>query len=126
METLIDNLIDINIEITEDKILCEYGELEYSLEDKTVIVNSLSVYLKRNKIGTRLVAELESRFRNLNFESVEVPTSPTKEAVLFWRSLRYKPLSDDDKYWANKIARSYKESSWDTPQGVVVMKKQLH
>jgi hypothetical protein len=125
METLTDNNVNITIEITEEKVFCEYGELEYSLDEKTVIVNSINVYLTRNKIGSRLVGELESRFNNLNFDNVEVPASPTKEAISFWKSLGYRPLSDDDKYWARKIIRSYKESSWDTPQGVVVMQKPL-
>ena len=126
MEYILEDVTEINIVATDEKYFCEYGELEYSLEEKTVIINALSVYLKRNKIGTRLVKELESQFKNLNFESVEVPVSPTKEAVLFWKSMGYKALSDDDKYWAKKIARGWQEGSWDTPQGVVVMKKQLN
>lgn len=125
MKSISEDIVKIDIVITEDRYYCEYGELEYSIEDKTVIINALSVYLKRNKIGTRLVNELESRFNNLNFESVEVPASPTKEAVLFWKSMGYKALSDDDKYWAKRIARGWQEGHWDTPQGVVVMEKRL-
>ena len=30
------------------------------------------------------------------------------------------------KYWANKITRGRKETAWDTPQGVVVMIKQMY
>jgi hypothetical protein len=127
METLYNTeRIEINISATEDEIFCEYGKLEFSFSEDSVIINSLSVYLKRNHIGTRLVNELEILARQKGFKIVEVPASPSKEAILFWKSLGYKPSSDEDKYWANKITRSYKDSSWDTAQGVVVMKKQFH
>jgi hypothetical protein len=37
--------------------------------------------------------------------------------------MKYKPSGDDDKYWARKIINGWKESTWETPQGVVVMEK---
>jgi glutamine phosphoribosylpyrophosphate amidotransferase len=115
--------IEINFTITEDKIFCEYGELEYSFSEDSVIINAISVYLKRNHVGTRLVNELEILARQKGFVIIEVPASPTKEAIQFWKSLGYRPASEEDRYWTKKIVRSYRESAWDTPQGVVVMVK---
>jgi N-acetylglutamate synthase-like GNAT family acetyltransferase len=117
--------VEVNFTITEEKILCEHGELEYSFDKDVAIVNSISVYLKRNRIGTKLVSELENLVQQNELKTIEVPVSPTKEAILFWKSLGYKPSSEESKYWINKISRSYYEGSWDILQGVVVMNKQL-
>ena len=117
--------IEVNFTITEDKIFCEYGKLDFSFSEDMALINSISVYLKRNRVGTRLVNELEIIARQSGLKIIEVPVSPAKEAILFWKSLGYKPAFDEDRYWAKKITRSYKESSWDTPQGVVVMTKQI-
>ena len=115
--------IEINFTITEDKIFCEYGKLYYSFSEDSAIINSISVYIKRNHVGTRLVNELEILARQRGFKIIEVPASPTKEAIQFWKSLGYRPAFEEDRYWVKKIIRSYRESAWDTPQGVVVMVK---
>ncbi len=115
--------IEINFIITEDKIFCEYGKLDYSLSEELVVINSISVYLKRNHVGTRLVNELEILARQKGFKIIEVPASPTKEAIQFWKSLGYRPAFEEDRYWVKKIIRSCRESAWDTPQGVVLMVK---
>jgi GNAT superfamily N-acetyltransferase len=126
MEALLNSEeIEVDFTITDGEIYCEYGELEFSFSEGDAIINSISVYLKRNSIGTRLVNELEMLARQNGSKIVAVPASPTKEAILFWKSLGYKPDSDEDRYWVKKITRSYKESSWDTSQGVVVMTKQI-
>lgn len=117
--------IEINFTITEEKIFCEYGKMEYSFDDDCAIVNSLSVYLLRSRVGTRLVNELEKLARVNKLNIITVPVSPTKEAVLFWRSLGFTASSEDDKYWTNKIVRSNKENAWDTQQGVIIMSKQI-
>jgi ribosomal protein S18 acetylase RimI-like enzyme len=73
-------------------------------------------------IGTKLVNKLETLAKQDGLTIIEVPVSPTKEAILFWKSLGYIP---EDKYWADKITRSKKETAWDTPQGVVVLTKEV-
>jgi hypothetical protein len=113
----------LEFSISEDKIFCDYGVLEYSLDDQGATVDSISVYRKRLGIGTKLVKLFEDLAIKENAEFVLVPVSPNKEAILFWKSLKYKPATDDDKYWTRKITRSWKEDSWDTAQGVVVMEK---
>ncbi len=113
---------EVDISVSEEKITCDHGKLEYYFDEDAAIVNSINVYLKRNKIGTRLVNEFENLAKQNGLKIIEVPASPTKEAILFWESLGYIP---EDKYWANKIIRSNKEDSWDTPQGVIVMIKQI-
>lgn len=113
---------EMEFTITEERITCDYGKLEYYLDNDGAVVNSISVYLKRNGIGTKLVKEFEKLVQQNELKIIEVPASPTKEAILFWKSLGYLP---EDKYWANKIVRSNKETAWDTPQGVVVMTKEI-
>ncbi|HRN26436.1 MAG: hypothetical protein IT276_08775 [Ignavibacteriaceae bacterium] len=126
MEILFDTeKLELNITVTEERIFCEYGFLEFSLDEDVVIVNSLSVYLKRSGIGTSLVKEFETLAYQKGFLSIEVPASPTREAILFWKNLGYKPAFNEDKYWANKIIRSNRETAWDTLSGVVTLKKQL-
>ncbi len=124
-ELLYTEQLEANFTITEDRIFCEHGKLEFSFENNATIVNSISVYLKRNRIGTNLVNQLEILAIQNGLNIIEVPASPTKEAILFWQFLDYKPSSKDDIFWANKIVRSHKESSWDTPQGIVVMRKEI-
>lgn len=111
--------------ITEEKVFCECGSLEFSFDEDVAIVNSLSVYSKRSGIGTNLVKEFETLAYQKGFLSIEVPASPTREAILFWKSLGYKPAFNEDKYWANKIIRSNKETALDTLSGVVTLRKQL-
>jgi hypothetical protein len=111
--------------ITEEKILCEHGVLEYSFDKDVAIVNSLSVYVKRNGIGTRLVNRFEMLALENALKDIEVPASPTKEAILFWNSLGYKPTAKEDIFWSKKIIRSDKDDAWDIPQGVVVLNKLL-
>lgn len=113
----------LEFSISEDKISCGCGVLEYEIDGEGAIVYSISVYRKRMGIGTKLVELFEDLAVKENAKFVEVPVSPNKEAILFWKSLKYKPSTEDDKYWARRITRSWKESSWDTPQGVVVMEK---
>jgi N-acetylglutamate synthase-like GNAT family acetyltransferase len=116
---------ELSCTITEEKIFCDYGELEFSLDEDVAIVNSISVYLKRHGIGKRLVKEFEILARQNDLKTIEVPASPTKEAILFWKSLGFKPTFDGDKYLVNKIVHSNKESAWNTPQGVIVLTRQV-
>jgi len=113
---------EIDFTITEENISCVHGRLEYYFDEDAAIVNSISVYLKRNGIGTKLVNEFETLAKQNGLKIIEVPASPTKEAILFWKSLDY---ISENKYWANKIIQSKKKTAWDTPQGVVVMTKQI-
>jgi hypothetical protein len=113
----------IEFSITDDKISCEYGTLDYEIDGDGAIVNAISVYKKRMGIGTKLVELFEDIAVKENVKFVEVPVSPNKEAILFWKSLKYKPSGDDAKFWTRKITRSQKEDSWDIVQGVVVMEK---
>ncbi|OGU70756.1 MAG: hypothetical protein A2V93_07690 [Ignavibacteria bacterium RBG_16_34_14] len=123
METIFDiEEPEIDFTITDDRISCAHGKLEYYFDGDEAIVNSISVYLKRMGIGTKLVDKFESLAKQEGLKIIEVPASPTKEAILFWKSLGYIP---EDNYWADKITRSKKETAWDTPQGVVVMTKDL-
>jgi glutamine phosphoribosylpyrophosphate amidotransferase len=123
METLFDiEEIEMEFTTTEDNITCDHGKLEYYFDNDGAVVNSISVYLKRNGIGTKLVKEFEKLVKQNGLKIIEVPASPTKEAILFWKSLGYIP---EDKYRANKIVRSSRETAWDTPQGVVVMTKEI-
>ena len=116
---------EIHFSINENEIYCDQGKLEFSFEDDAAIIISLSVYSKRNHIGTKLVGKLENFAVENELKIIEVPASPTKEAILFWRSLGFKPSIKDDKYWLKRIIRTDKDDSWDIPQGVVVMKKML-
>lgn len=113
----------LEFSITEDKIFCDYGTLDYEIDGEGAVVCAISVYKKRLGIGTKLVELFEDLAIKGNVKFVEVPVSPNREAILFWKSLNYKPSTDDDKYWVQKITRSRKEESWETIQGVVVMKK---
>ena len=113
------------ITIDDDKIHCDFGTLEYSIDEYGATVHSINVNLKRCGVGTKLVETFENLSEKFGFTSIDVPASPTKEAILFWKSLGYKPASSDDKYWVNKIIRSRKDGYWDTLQGVVVMEKNL-
>lgn len=123
METYFDiEELEKDFAITEESISCPHGKIEYYFDGDEAIINSISVYLKRNGIGTKLVNELETLAKQYGLKIIEVPASPTKEAILFWKSLGYIP---EDKYWSNKIIRGNKESAWDTPQGVVVMMKEI-
>lgn len=115
----------LDLHVTDDSISCEAGELEYSYDGNEAIVNSISVRKTRQGVGTKLVQYFEFLTRKESIHRVFVPASPTKEAILFWKSLGYKPSTDDDASWTKKIANSYKESSWDTPQGVVVLRKTI-
>lgn len=115
--------IETNILITEESVSCEYGKLDFSFDENTAIINAISVYSKRRGIGTRLVNTFEMLVQEKELTFIEVPASPTKEAISFWKSLGFKPSLDEDKYWVKRIMRSVKDRSWDIPQGVVVMNK---
>lgn len=127
MEDLLEReQVELDISITETMISCEYGELEYSFDGDYASVNAISVYHRtRQGIGTQLVERFESLAKESGVNLVEVPCSPTQEAVLFWMSLGYEPATKEDKKWANRISQSYREGSWETDSGVVVMSKKL-
>ena len=109
--------------ITEDKIFCDYGTLDYEVDGEDAIVLAISVYRTGQGIGRKLVELFEDVVFKENALSAVVPATPSKEAISFWKKMKYKPSTDDDKYWARRITQSWKESTWDTPQGVVVMEK---
>lgn len=113
----------IEYSVTEDKIFCDYGDLNYDVDGETAIVQAISVYRTGQGIGRKLVELFEESVLKENVECVLVPATASKEAVSFWMKMKYKPSSNEDKYWARKITNSWKESTWDTPQGVVVMEK---
>lgn len=115
----------IEYSITEDKISCDYGDLNYEVDGETAIVCAISVYRTGQGIGRKLVELFEDAAIKENAECALVPATPSKEAILFWKKMKYKPSSDDDKYWVRRITQSWKESTWDTTQGVVVMEKNL-
>jgi hypothetical protein len=109
--------------ITEDKVFCDFGDLNYDIDGEMAIVNSISVYRTGQGIGRKLVELFENEAVKENAKFAVVPASPTKEAVSFWKKMKYKPSSDDDKYWARRIINSWKEGHWETTSGVVVMEK---
>ncbi len=116
-----ENLLEYTV--TEDKIFCDFGDLEYDVDGETAIVCAISVYRTGQGIGRKLVELFEDAALKENAKAAVVPATPSKEAISFWEKMKYKPSTDDDKYWARRITRSRKESTWDTPQGVVVMEK---
>ena len=86
--------VELDITINETIISCEYGELEFSLDGNYASVNAISVYHRtRQGIGTQLVNEFETLTKESGVNFVEVPCSPTQEAVLFWMSLGYEPAT---------------------------------
>ena len=109
--------------VTEDKIFCDYGDLDYDIDGETAIVQAISVYRTGQGIGRKLVELFEDAVLKENVECALVPATPSKEAISFWKKMKYKPSGYDDEYWARRITSSWKESTWDTPQGVVVMEK---
>ena len=113
----------IEYTITEDKIFCDYGDLDYDIDGKTAFVQAISVYRTGEGIGRKLVELFEETAIKENTECAFVPASPTKEAISFWKAMRYKPSDEDDKYWARKIISGWKEGHWETTSGVVVMEK---
>lgn len=113
----------IEYEVTENKIYCDHGDLEYYIDDENAIVNAISVYRTGEGIGRKLVELFENEALKENIKFAIVPASPTKEAISFWIKMNYRPSTEDDKYWAKEIINGWKESAWDTPQGVVVMEK---
>ncbi len=113
----------IEYSVTEDKIFCDYGDLDYDVDGETAIVCAISVYKTGQGIGRKLVELFEDAVLKENAKSAVVPATPSKEAISFWKKMKYKPSTADDKYWARRITQSWKESTWDTPQGVVVMEK---
>ena len=127
MEDLLEReQVELEITLDEAMISCEYGELEYSFDSDDASVNAISVYYRtREGIGTQLVDRFESLAKENGISFVEVPCSPTQEAVLFWISLGYEPATKEDKRWANKISRSNLEGRWETPSGIVRMLKKL-
>lgn len=127
MENLLEReQVELDIIVDETMISCEYGELEYSIDGDYASVNAISVYHRtRLGIGTQLVERFESLAKENGIKLIEVPCSPTQEAVLFWMSLGYNPATKEDEKWANKISQSYREDGWETPSGVVLMSKKL-
>jgi len=115
----------IEYSVTEDKISCDYGDLDYDIDGDTAIVQAISVYRTGQGIGRKLVELFEDAVLKENATSAYVPATPSKEAISFWKKMKYKPSGDDDKYWARRITQSWKEITWDTPQGVVVMEKEF-
>ncbi len=113
----------IEYSVTEDKISCDYGDLDYDVDGETAIVCAISVYRTGQGIGRKLVELFEDAVLKENATSAYVPATPSKEAISFWKKMKYKPSGDDDKYWVRRITQSWKESTWNTPQGVVVMEK---
>jgi GNAT superfamily N-acetyltransferase len=113
----------IEYSVTEDKISCDYGDLDYDIDGDTAIVQAISVYRTGQGIGRKLVELFEDAVLKENATSAYVPSTPSKEAISFWKKMKYKPSGDNDKYWVRRITQSWKESTWNTPQGVVVMEK---
>ncbi len=128
MEDLLEKeQVELDITIDDTMISCECGELEYSFDGDYASVNAISVYYRtREGIGTQLVNRFETLAKENGVKLIEVPCSPTQEAVLFWISLGYEPATKEDKKWANKISRSYQENRWETPSGIVLMSKKLY
>lgn len=128
MENLLErDQVELEITIDETVISCEYGELEYSFDDDYASVNAISVSYSRTRegIGTQLVNRLETIALENGIKLIEVPCSPTREAILFWISVGYSPTTKEERQWVRKISNSYREERWDTPSGVVVMSKKL-
>lgn len=113
----------IEYTVTEDKVFCDYGDLDYDVDGDTAIVQAISVYRTGEGIGRKLVELFEDAVIKEKAQCVLVPASPTKEAVSFWKAMNYKPSGKDDKYWARKIVNGWQEGAWDTWSGVVVMEK---
>jgi hypothetical protein len=129
MENFFDTVIkDVDEEssftITDYTIETDAGCLEYDMEEGYICVNSINVYQKRRGIGTKIVQRLEEFAKENKISVIEVPVSPTYEAVSFWYAMDYKPSTREDKYWFNKLVRSDCERV-ETPQGVIVFDKNL-
>ncbi|MDR3268702.1 MAG: hypothetical protein LBT83_06510 [Tannerella sp.] len=116
---------NLNVQIDDYRVFCQYGELEYSFDEDTAIVNEISVYAKRSGIGTMLVEEFEKLACNESCRNVIVPASLSSEALSFWKSLGYKPMTVYDKRKMNRIIRSDSYPKWNDSQGVIELQKQL-
>ena len=99
---------DLSITITDSKVLCESGFLEYSLDysSKLAIVCSINVYRKRLGIGTVLLQTFEEMPLEEKIDTISVPVSLSSEAICFWLSLGYETTNKYDKRKINKILMS--------------------
>lgn len=116
--------MNLEFKISDQFIETDFGCLEYDMDDDSIVVNSLNVYLKRCQIGTKLVRQLEKIAKEKKISIIAVPASPTYEAVSFWYAMNYKPSTKEDKYWFNKLIRSHYERI-ETLSGVIVFNKKL-
>jgi GNAT superfamily N-acetyltransferase len=116
---------NINIQITDSKISCEFGILDYSFDDDIAIVNAISVNVKRNGIGSALLQTFENMAIEEGCNIVVVPASLSAEALLFWKYSGYKAAYSCDKKRMNKIINSEYYPTWNDPQGVIELEKQL-
>ena len=87
----------IEYSVTEDKISCEYGHLDYDIDGEDATVYAINVYRTGEGIGTKLVELFEDAVLKEKANYVSVPATPSKEAISFWKKMKYKPSGDDDK-----------------------------
>ena len=111
--------------IQEDSIRSDSGILNFEFDNEHLIINSIDVFQKRCGIGTKLVRKLEEISDEKNVTLIEVPASPTYEAICFWKSMNYIPVSKEDKSNCNKLIK-YNNARIETNSGVIVFNKKLN
>ena len=94
----------IEYTVTEDKVFCDFGDLDYDIDGEYATVQAISVYRTGQGIGRKLVELFEERAITENAKGVLVPASPTKEAVSFWKAMNYKPSGEDDNIGREKLS----------------------
>jgi GNAT superfamily N-acetyltransferase len=116
---------EIDIQIDDFQVFCEFGILEYSFDKDIAIVNAINVDAKRQGIGSALLQTFENMAVAEGYNIVTVPASLTSEALLFWKYSGYKPVHNCDKRRMNRIINSDYYPTWNDSQGVIELEKQL-
>ena len=92
--------------ITDESIEFNNGIIEYFFEDDCAVVNQISVYRTGEGIGSALIDRFEKLAIENDIHLVEVPISPSKQALSFWFKRGYRLANDGDNQLVTTILKN--------------------
>ena len=120
--------IALEIDIKAREIRSPYGKLLFNFDDGHFSIMGIEISKRKRGqgIGTALVNVAEKLARELECVGIEVPATPSKMALSFWRKNGYECYLLEERVLTTKILECKASSKiFTSNSGIILMKKQV-
>jgi GNAT superfamily N-acetyltransferase len=118
--------VQIQIDGEWGNVKSDQGQVEFAIDNDGISIFQIFVSRKRCGIGSALIKRLEDFCLQRNIRRIAVPSTPSKEALLFWLAKGYNYVFSEDRDIGHMMLSSQDpEKIEETESGIILLEKSI-